>query len=169
MLAALLTGGLDDFALVIRCLHVQFEADGVQRNNWQFWPIPLKDTWLERNRPKLPVVSLDSIRFELDVEATDNQGEVIQTAREQSREHLRAGRDFAFNATNVTRQTRKRWVDLFADYSARIEIVYLEPTMPVLLTQNQQRSRPVPAKVLLGLLEKLEPPTITECHSLVFA
>ena len=36
------------------------------------------------------------------LDATDNQGEVIQTAREQCREHLRAGRDFAFNATNTT-------------------------------------------------------------------
>ena len=37
-------------------------------------------------------------------------------ARERCREHLRAGRDFAFNATNILRQTRKRWIDLFADY-----------------------------------------------------
>lgn len=65
-----------------------------------------KDTWLARHRPSLPVVSLDAIRSDLDVEATDNQGAVIQSAREQCREHLRAGRDFAFNATNITRQTR---------------------------------------------------------------
>lgn len=126
-----------------------------------------KDTWLERNRPKLPVVSLDSIRTDLDVEATDNQGEVIQAAREQCRKHLRAGRDFAFNATNIMRQTRKRWIDLFADYSARIEIVYVEPPIPVILAQNKQRIEPVPEKVILQLLEKVEPPTVTECHQLI--
>ena len=126
-----------------------------------------KDTWLERNRPKLPVVSLDSIRADLAVDATDNQGEVIQAAREQCREHLRVGQDFAFNATNITRQTRKRWIDLFADYSARIEVVYVEPPVPVVLAQNKQRAKPVPEKVILQLLEKAEPPTSTECHQLI--
>jgi len=128
-----------------------------------------KDTWLALNRSNLPVVSLDAVRTELDVDATDNQGEVIQTAREQCREHLRAGRDFAFNATNTTSLTRKRWIDLFADYAARIEIVYLEPPLETLLDQNKQREHPVPENVIRHLVEKLEPPTVTECHSLVMA
>lgn len=127
-----------------------------------------KDTWLTRHRPKLPVVALDAIREALDIEATDNQGEVIQVAREQCRVHLRAGQDFAFNATNITRQMRKRWIDLFADYGAKIEIVYLEPSVASILAQNKRRSNPVPEKVILRLLEKLEPPNVTECHSLVF-
>ncbi len=37
--------------------------------------------------------------------------------------------DFAFNRTNITRQVRRRWIDLFADYGARIEIAYLEPEL----------------------------------------
>lgn len=127
-----------------------------------------KDTWLARHRPSLPVVSLDAIRVELDVGATDNQGEVIQAAREQCREHLRAGQDFAFNATNITRQIRQRWIDLFADYGARIEIVYLEPPVATILAQNKRRTNPVPASVILRLVEKLEPPTLMECHSLTF-
>ena len=125
-----------------------------------------KDTWLARQRSELPVVSLDAVRAELDVDATDNQGEVIQTAREQCREHLRAGRDFAFNATNTTSLTRKRWIDLFADYSARIEIVYVEPPLQTVLEQNKQRTHPVPEGVIARLVEKLEPPTFTECHAL---
>jgi predicted kinase len=113
-------------------------------------------------------VVLDAIREALDVEATDNQGEVIQTAREQCREHLRAGRDFAFNATNITRQTRRRWIDLFADYGAQIVLVYIEPSIDSILARNRRRANPVPEKVILSLLEKLEPPTITECHDLAF-
>jgi putative nucleotidyltransferase with HDIG domain len=127
-----------------------------------------KDTWLRENRPKLPVVSLDSIRIELGVDAGDKQGTVIQSARERCREHLRARQDFAFNATNVTRQMRQRWIQLFADYDGRIEIVYLEPPIATLLEQNKLRSDPVPEQVVLRLLEKLEPPTITECHRLTF-
>ena len=128
-----------------------------------------KDTWLARQRPTLPVVALDAIRAELDVEPTENQGEVIQAAREKCREHLRASRSFAFNATNITRQTRQRWVDLFADYGARVEIVYLEPPIATVLSQNKRRTNPVPEGVILRLLDKLEPPTLTECHSLTFA
>lgn len=128
-----------------------------------------KDTWLARHCPGLPVVSLDAVREELDVDATDNQGTVIQTAREQCREHLRAGRDFAFNATNITRQMRGRWIELFADYNARVEIVYVEPPVATILAQNKRRPEPVPDKVILRLLEQLEPPAITEGHRLILA
>ena len=127
-----------------------------------------KDTWLAKYRPTLPVVALDAIREGLEIEATDNQGGVIQAAREKCREHLRVGKDFAFNATNITRQMRGRWIDLFVDYAARVEIVYIEPPVGAILAQNQRRSSPVPEKVILRLLAKLEVlPTATECHSLM--
>jgi len=125
-----------------------------------------KDTWLAVHRPGLSVVSLDDLRADLDVEATDNQGEVIQAAREKCRDHLRARRDFSFNATNTMRQTRKRWIDLFVDYGARVEIVYVEPPLPLILQRNAKRSKPVPEKVILRLIDKLEPPTWAEAHSL---
>jgi predicted kinase len=125
-----------------------------------------KDTWLARHRPTLPVVSLDELRTDLDVDATDNQGEVIQAARETCREHLGAGRDFAFNGTNTTRQTRKRWIDLFANYGARVEVVYVEPPLSVIFQQNERRTKPVPKRVIQHLVDKLEPPTWAEAHSL---
>lgn len=132
-------------------------------------PASGKDWWLAKHRPGLPAVSLDALRHTMEIEPTDNQGEVIQMAREACREHLRAGHDFAFNATNVTRQMRQRWIELFADYDARVEIVYLEPPITKILDQNRKRSNPVPEKVIIELMEKLEPPTITECHSLIFS
>ncbi len=125
-----------------------------------------KDTWLKEHRPELPVVALDQIREDLGMDPTDNQGKVVQAAREKAREHLRAGRDFAFNATNTMQQTRKRWIDLFVDYGAHTEIVYVEPKLPKILERNRRRESPVPEKVILHLLEKLEPPQITECHGL---
>jgi predicted kinase len=125
-----------------------------------------KDTWLSRNRSDLPVVSLDDIRGELDVDATDNQGEVIHIARERCRVLLRSKTSFAFNATNLLRQTRQRWVDLFTDYNSRIEMVYLEPPFSVILDQNKRRDRPVPVSVIHDLGGKSEPPTWVECHSL---
>lgn len=126
-----------------------------------------KDTWLSRNRDELPVVSLDDIRGELGIEPTDNQGRVAQEAQERCREFLRSGASFAFNATNTMRQTRGRWLDLFADYNARIEIVYIEPPFENLLRQNKARSKDVPESVIRRLAVKCEPPTWIECHSLV--
>ena len=128
-----------------------------------------KDTWLARNRRELPVVSLDDIRGELDVAPTDNQGDVVQLARERCREFLRSGISFAFNATNIVRQTRQRWIDLFTDYRARIELVYVEPPFDRLIQQNRSRSEPVPEEVIRKLAAKTEPPTWTECHSLILS
>jgi predicted kinase len=65
------------------------------------------------------------------------------------------------------RQTRARWIDLFADYDARIEVVYIEPPLRMILAQNARRASPLPVKVIQELAEKREPPTITDCHRLV--
>ena len=128
-----------------------------------------KDTWLAQNRADLPVVSLDDIRSELKVEPTENQGQVIQLARERCREFLRAKTSFAFNATNTMQETRGRWLNLFADYNVRIELVYVEPPFGELLKQNKCRANPVPEAVIQKLAEKCEPPTWAECHSLIIA
>ena len=55
------------------------------------------------------------------------------------------GTSFAFNATNLLRQTRQRWIDLFADYDARIEIVYVEPPLPVILRRTPGGRNPSPS------------------------
>jgi putative nucleotidyltransferase with HDIG domain len=128
-----------------------------------------KDTWLASHRSELPVVSLDEVRKDLKVSPTDNQGQVVQVAREMCKDHLRNQRDFAFNATNTTRQVRQLWVDLGADYSARIELVYVEPAIATLFSQNAQRDTRVPTGVIERLIAKMDPPTATECHELVWA
>ena len=126
-----------------------------------------KDTWLSHNRAGLPVVALDDIRCELGMEPTDNQGAVAQLARERCRELLRANTSFAFNATNTMQLTRRRWLDLFADYNARLEIVYLEPPFEKIIQQNKNRKNAIPEAVIHKLAEKCEPPTWLECHDLV--
>lgn len=128
-----------------------------------------KDRWLSEHRGDLPVVSLDELRNELDVTATDSQGEVIQLARERCRELLRSRTSFAFNATNILRQTRQRWIDLFTDYNARIEIVCVEPPLSVILRQNKERERAIPESVIHHLANRIEPPTWGEAHHLIFS
>lgn len=126
-----------------------------------------KDTWLARHRSGLPVVSLDDLRGELDVEPTENQGQVVQLARERCRNYLRTGQSFAFNATNIVRVTRERWITLFADYNARVELVYIEPPVDRLLRQNGSRTNRVPEHVIRKMAGKCEPPTWIEGHELL--
>lgn len=123
-----------------------------------------KDTWIEQNRPGRPVVSLDAIREETGIAATGNQGQVIQAAQERAREHLRAGTDFVWNATNVTRQNRSRVLRLLRDYGAHIELVYVEVPPDSLASQNRNRPDAVPDAVLDHLAAKLEPPEAWEAH-----
>ena len=78
---------------------------------------------------------------------------MIQAARERCREHPRAGRSSAFNATNLFRRARRRWIDLFAGYGGRIEIVYIEPPISYILSRNARRANPVPEWVILRLAE----------------
>ncbi len=125
-----------------------------------------KDAWIAAHEPGLPVVSLDDLRDELEVDAHDDQGQVIQAGRERCREYLRAGQSFVFNATNLLRQTRRRWIDLFAGYDARIDVVYIEPPFAVILDQNARRSSPVPERIIRQLADKSEPPTLAESHGL---
>lgn len=66
------------------------------------------------------MVSLDVIRKELKVKPTDNQGIVIQTAQEQAKKFLRARKEFAWNATNLTKDIRQRQISLFEGYGAKV-------------------------------------------------
>lgn len=125
-----------------------------------------KDTWLAQNLPDLPSVSLDVIRDEIGAAPTGNQGRVIQAAYEQAKVHLRAGQDFVWNGTNISRQVRGKVLRLLRDYNARIHIIYLEVPPKRLLKQNKERESAVPAAVIENMARKLEPPTLAECHDL---
>jgi putative nucleotidyltransferase with HDIG domain len=123
-----------------------------------------KDHWIAANLPGWPVVSLDELREELDLSPSDKQGPVLNRAREQAREYLRAGRPFVWNATNLSRLVRGECIRLFAAYRAQLRIVYVEVPEEKLERQNRQRTAPVPGKVIERLLQRWEVPDLTEAH-----
>jgi predicted kinase len=123
-----------------------------------------KDYWIETNLPDWPVVSLDAIRHDLGVPLSDPQGEVLGRARELAREYLRHGRNFIWNAANLSRNVRAECLRLFHGLDARVRLVYVEVPPERLFLQNQQRRRRVPEKVIDRLLDRWEVPDRTEAH-----
>lgn len=123
-----------------------------------------KDAYVRTHLAGLPVVSLDDLRAELDVDPAGNQGAVVQAGKERAREHLRRGEDFVFNATNVNRQRRGPLLQLAADYGARVRIVYVEAPWERLLADNRARQGRVPEAVVRRASERWEVPTLLEAH-----
>jgi len=126
-----------------------------------------KDYYIKNNYSHLPVISLDIIRDELGIKPTDEQGLVIQTAKERVKSYMRVGKDFVWNGTNVTRNLREGLISMFNDYNSYITIVFLNVDIDKVLEQNKNRDRNVPENVIHKLYNKMEIPTELECHELV--
>lgn len=127
-------------------------------------PAAGKSTWVENHHRGWPIISLDDVREELDIDPDENQGTVFVTARERARELMRQQTSFIWNATNTTRMLRDQLIGLFRDYHARVRIVYCEAPWDVIRRRNAQRTRPVPQPVIEKLFNRLDVPTLTEAH-----
>lgn len=123
-----------------------------------------KDTWIARNCPELPVVSLDAIRAELNIPPVGPQKRVVETARRRARALLRARRPFVWNATSVTADLRRGLTELFTDYRASVRVVYLETEWEEELRRNAGRDAAVPEPAIRRMLAKLTPPERFEAH-----
>ena len=123
-----------------------------------------KDTWIKRNVPDLPMISLDDIRRVNKISPTATQGTVANIAREQAKEYLRLHRSFVWNATNITPQMRESLVSLFETYHAHVRIVYLETDWQTLLERNRSREDSVSLSVIEKMLGKMTLPEPREAR-----
>lgn len=128
-----------------------------------------KDSYIRKNFPGMPVISLDDIRQERNTKATDKtgNGQAIQIAKEKAREFLRRKKGFVWNATNTTRQMRSQLIDLFLTYKAEVKIIYVEVPYAQLHRQNKDREAVVPIAALEKLVRKLEVPALWEAHEVI--
>lgn len=128
-----------------------------------------KDTYIHQNM-SLPILSLDDIRREHNIDPTDKKenGQVIQLGKEQAKVYMRARESFVFNATNITKDMRSKWISLFVDYGARVKIIYLEVPYKTLLKQNHNRDHKVPENVIHKMIGKLEVPNPSEAHEIEY-
>ncbi|BDA75693.1 hypothetical protein CAL7716_098590 [Calothrix sp. PCC 7716] len=127
-------------------------------------PASGKDSWIQENLPSFPVISLDKLRQTMDIDPDENQGEVANAAKILAKQYLRNGESFVWNATNLSSQLRGILIRQFANYQAKIRIVYLEAPWDTLIERNKKRTAKVPEKVLYKMRNRLEVPNITEAH-----
>ena len=129
-----------------------------------------KDTFIQEEYSKLPVISLDGIRRELGIrpEAKKANGKVFQIAKERCKVLMRKGVNFVFNATNITKNMRSKWVTLFEAYSGKVTIEYIEVPYEKLLKQNSNREYKVPEKIIEKMIKKLEIPLYNEAYDVQY-
>jgi predicted kinase len=123
-----------------------------------------KDTHIKKFYSELPMISLDGIRREMNVEPTDRKGNgrVYQEAKERCKELMRLNQDFVFNATNISKDMRGKWLNLFHEYNGKVVIDYVEAPYKELISRNSIRLYRVPDKVINKMVDKLEIPFYDE-------
>jgi len=126
-----------------------------------------KTTWLRRNHPDLPVVSLDAIRDRLGVDPAKPQGEVVAFAKSAAKEFLRAGRDFAWDGTNLSRDLRDGILGLCRDYGFATRLVVTEASPAQILAGFRARGRAVPARAFERLLRRWDHPAPWEADEVI--
>ncbi|MDE7324740.1 MAG: AAA family ATPase [Lachnospiraceae bacterium] len=129
-------------------------------------PLVGKDHWA--GQQKLPVISLDQLREERKLPPTKDSGKIAHLALTQAKGFLSKKQPFIWNATNLLQETRRKLIKLFADYHARVRILYLEVPYKELLTRNQIRARHIPENVLENMIEKLEIPAPWESYTVEY-
>jgi predicted kinase len=123
-----------------------------------------KDATIKEHYPMWPMVSIDDVRREMGIKPTDKKGNgrAIQETKERCKQHMRAREIFVFNATNITRDMRSKWVKLFEEYGGLVEAVYVEQPYKELIAKNATREYPVPNDVIDKMIGKLEMPDYDE-------
>jgi len=92
----------------------------------------------------------------------------VHAARERAREHLRARRDFAWNATNIGERVRAAVIGLARKYRARVHVVYCEAPAAELRERNRARSAPVPTQAIERMLDRWTVPALDEAHAVTY-
>lgn len=129
-----------------------------------------KDTYYREKLSNFPMVSLDDLRKANKVKRGDNKGNgrVIQEAMEICKKYLRKKETFVFNATNVTKEMRSKWLNIFHNYGAKTRIIYIEQPYDVWKKQNKERENVVPDEALDFMMGILQMPGFDEAHEIDF-
>ncbi len=131
-------------------------------------PLAGKDHWVTEHGGDTPVISLDDIREEMGIPPAKDSTRIAHTGTFRAKALLACRQPFIWNATNIVRETRGRLIKLFADYGARVHILYLEVPYQTLLARNRTRARHIPEHVLEEMIEKLDVPAPWEAYGVKY-
>ena len=126
-----------------------------------------KDTYIQQHLQDLPVVSLDDLREEHDVEHGDTymQGKMVALAYEKAKEYCRKKQSFVWNTTNLSNMLRNRLIRSLLPYNPRFEMVYIETSF----SQNVQRRKgQIPEKHLQKMQKMLDMPMLSEAYQVLY-
>jgi predicted kinase len=109
-------------------------------------------------------VSSDAIRKELfgDENSQENPSKVFGILNSRIKEALESGKNATYDATNVSRSSRKK---IFKDYRNKADIIvayYFETPIEEAKRRNNSRDRVVPEEVIDRMFSNLTPPTFEE-------
>ncbi len=114
------------------------------------------------------MLSSDTIRLLLADDENDQSihSRVFAALRYMLVQRLEIGRPVTYiDATHLTREERKPYVQIAREHHAEIEAVFFNTPLDVCLARNRQRSRHVPEDVLKTMAGKLQPPAYDEGFS----
>lgn len=126
-------------------------------------PASGKSTWAAEQ--ELPVVSYDDLRAELGLKHGQGTGTIVHAADDRMREHLRAQQPFIINATHLSRQMRRKTLELLQAYGARVRVVYFEASREELLARNRARDTTLTNDKLLSMAQRWEMPGLDEVET----
>ena len=124
-------------------------------------PASGKNTWCSAH-PDYPTVSYDDLREEFGLKPGEGTGTLVHAADDRMREHLRARRPFVVNATHLSRQMRRRTLDLIHDYGGQVRVVYFEAPRAEILARNSARDSTLTNAKLLKMVSRWEVPGLDE-------
>ena len=116
-----------------------------------------------RNEAGMTVISTDEIREELTGEAgsQERNKDVFPLAYGRTRRALEEGKDVVFDATNVTRSSRKQVLSCIPDRnSIRVTYVWFDVPLAKCIQRNRTRDRQVPEPVIKRFSSHFETPLI---------
>jgi predicted kinase len=125
-------------------------------------PASGKNTWVGENLPTLPVVSFDDAREALGLAHGKNEGAVAHYAVDTAKSLLRSREAFVWNATHLSKQMRKKTLDLLYQYNASVRIVYLEQPERIILQRNARRDTSLRNQDIQRMLYRWEVPLPSE-------
>ena len=116
------------------------------------------------NYYNLPIVSLDEIRYDKKLTSNDDQGIVFNIAKEEMKTYLRKREKFIFNATNLIQLNRQKLIKIFADYHAKVRIIFLETAWEENILRNKNRKTEINSKIIEKMLSSMNVPENYESH-----